>query len=385
MMQYKPRKLIDKKDLNNFDLYSNRIKEYPIIEKFMRCIFKKWIETLPNPLEIPWIYQLYENRIGYLEKFLQQMEGQIGEENIERCLQELFNENTKAEEELFRKTESIAAELMTFAQLTKMGHKNLRKIFKIGDIESDTGIISIKSILDLDINYKMIENLFRGLSVITENEILRKIDFIRLYNGENVDYRFLDHLINFLEDSLVNSLEFLTRENKSNSIKIEIQTPYNNRTFQSESLFTVSILRLTYNSVEKIFFNIEENRRGKKKHKIEIKIENVVKQNYNVLHTSYDTNGYCEGEEIGNRFLNERIKLNLAKIDNEFRKAPKSKSFIGWINLSISPMHEAYVQGDLDKIEEALKGIKENRDYQIVLCLTPIFGFDLKEPKMIIL
>jgi len=385
MMHFKPRKLIDKSNLNNIDQYSIQIKEYPLVEEYMWHIFKKWIEDLPNPLEIPWIYQLYENRISYLEKFLQQMEDQIGEENLKICLKELLDENGKVED-LYRKIESISAELMTFSQLKELGHTNLRKILTIGDIESDTSIVSIKSILDLEINYRIIENKIWGLSIISENEVLRKIDFVRLFNQENIDYRFLKNITNFLEESLINSLEFLTNENKSNLLNIEFQKPIINKTNQIEGLFKVSINRWYQNSTEKNCFCFDESRKGeKKKHKIEMQFERDLIQESDFFYVTNDTTMWGEGEEICSQFLTERIEIYLHEIDKHIDEVPKEKCFIGWINISISPKYQNSVIRNIEKIENVIKELKGNRRYQIVLCLTPQLGLDMKVPKLIIL
>jgi hypothetical protein len=384
MINEKPQKTINRIDINNFGLYSQNIEGHPFIKKFMFDLIKKWIENLPDPMQVPWIFDLYRGKVRYLDDFLQRMENQVGEDNLDLFLRELFVENFKTEEDLYRKTESIYAELLAFSLLEKEGHKDLRKIRKIGDIESDIGIISVKSILDLDLNYKLIENVIWSLIINSENFILRKIDFVRLYNKENIDYKFLKNIITFLEESLTNSLEFLTKENKSNILTIEFQKSIINKANQTEGLFKVSINRWYQNSTEKNYFYFDENRKGeKKKHKIEMMFERDLIQESDFFYVTNDTTMWGEGEGIDPKFLAERLEFYLHEIDRQIDKVPKDKCFIGWINVSVSPMYQNSVIRNIEKIQDVIKGVKGNRKYQVVLCLAPQLGFEMKEPQLI--
>jgi hypothetical protein len=378
-----PIKLIPIKELNNWEQYRDGLKRFPLLETHLKNIFMKWVETLSNPLSVPWILYLYKDKLDFLDEFLQQMQNEIGEDIITGCLDELYVEGGRAHD-LFKKIISIESELFTFSQLRKLGQKNLLKISKIGDIESGSDLISIKSIFDLDIQYQIIENVIWGLFYIKEHESLRKYNYVRIFGGVGLDDRFLLKIIDYIECPFMDALLFTTNQSRSIGLQVNSFQPYFDNTEQYESQFNVSISRYVQNFETIISFHLTEHRYGKEinqKHEINILISDYHRDPKNSLYIDFDTHSFFVGEEIKLNIIKDRVKSIIEKFDSSEKKVLPSKNFIGWINISISPMHENYVIGNFQKITSELSKLKENRQYKIIVCLSPQLGFELKKPK----
>lgn len=378
-----PNKLIPIKELNNWEQYRDGLKRFPFLETHLINIFMKWVETLSNPLSVPWILYLFKDKLDFLDEFLQQMHNEIGEDIITGCLHELHVEGGRAHDK-FKKIISLESELFTFSQLRKLGHKNLLKISKIGDIESGSDLISVKSILDLDIQYQIIENLIWGLFYIKEHKSLRKYNYVRIFGGVGLDDRFLLKIIDYIECSFMDALLFATNQSPSIGLQVDSFQPYFDNTEQYESQFNVSISRYVQNFETRISFHLTEHRYGKEinqKHEINILISDYHRDPKNSLYIDFDTHSFFVGEEIKLDIIKDRVKSIIEKFDSSEKKVQPSKNFIGWINISISPMHENYVIGNFQKITSELSKLKENRKYHIIVCLSPQLGFELKKPK----
>lgn len=373
-----PKKLISRKDIKNWQNYSAGLDNKPFIRKYLGSIMKKWIEELSNPLAVFLVQKLFEDKLEKLDKKLEALEGKLGEENLESIFNELGKERGDMAE-VTMKIESLNGEIITLNKLASEGHKNLKKISQGGDWESDTAIISVKSILDLDLNYQLIESTVRGMIYIQENDILRKYSRTELRDEKKLDHKFRTKIIWFLENSLLNTLRFIDSE-LENTGNIEIKTSKfyvenNQRTGYLE------ICSYGYADGPKriIEITLQEDRAGQQKleHQVKIKFEAISTADSKTFSVGFKSNAYWESQELNFDYFQGTIRDRLEDFDKDKKKIKNGKDFVGWINISIHPMHECYVLGNKQRIEEFVRTIKCGRQYKVMFCLNPQMGFDL--------
>lgn len=375
-----PEGLISQKDLNNWKKYSAGLKENKFVKKYLGTTLKRWVENLLSPMSVNWVLWLYKSKLDKLNEYLETFENRLGEENLKLLFSELKKEAGNTESTII-KIRSLTGEITAFNKLADEGHKNLKKISAGGDWESETAIISVKSILDLDLNYQLIENTIQGMICIQENSILRKYSNIRLNDEKNLDHKFRAKIIWFLQNSLLNTLQFVD-DTLENNDEVEIKTTkFYMGDGQQDGYLKILLTGDSDDSNKTITANLQEDRYGmpELEHKLEMNFRINNPQYSNIFCISFDTNTYWDGQILDFDHLQKSIKEHLEKFDQDKEKLKSNKSFIGWINISIHPMHECYVLENKDKIEELLRTTKSDRQYKVIFCLNPQWGFDLKK------
>lgn len=373
-------KLIRLKDINNWENYSVGLNNKEFVKRYLESILKKWVKKHPNPLSINWVQKLYEDKLENLDKILKVFENKMGKENLKSLLEELKKEGGNAES-VTEKIESLIGEIIAFDKLTNEGYTKLRKIHEIGDWENDTTIISVKSILDLDLNYQLIENTIHGMIYVEENNILRKYSKIIPDCENEIDFKFRKEIIWFLENSLLNTLQFIDTE-LSNTVCVDIKE---RRVYFRNKRQTGDLQIRSYgdfhNSEKTILVILKETRYGlpglEKQLKIRFRIGST--EYVEAFPICFPTDIYWGGEELNFDYLRKSIQEKLDKIDRNRKKVNDKKNFMGWINISIHSMHECYVLEKKKKIGEFMKISKGDRDYKVIFCLNPQRGFDLKK------
>lgn len=378
MLDLMPKRYIKHSEINNWNMYADGLNEFPYVKKYTEEIFKKWIANLQNPLANRWIKKLFTKNLDIFDTRLYEIENQIGEKNLLAFFEELYCENSESEK-LYTKIDSIWGEILAFSEIAKVGYKSIEKIPRIGDIERDNSIFSVKTILDLDVNYQIIEETIRGISFIEENAIIRKYNYVKFSDGENIDYDFLSSISDFINHSLVDTLDYLTKQKDQEYIKIEIFKSMFYKIHNTQSLLEAKIYSHFTNDISYIIELSEKRYQSKNKnHRIKFQFTDDLKQQKNFYYVSYDTNTYFEGNEISKIFLKNRITEKINEFDRSFVNVLKEKKFIGWINISIHPQHENFVINNKQKFKSIINSIIGKNPYKVIVFLIPQFGFDLK-------
>lgn len=383
MLDKIPDKLISKRIINNWNPYSSNLINYNLVNQYCQRGFKKWVQSLENPLAIDWIEQLFTAQLTDINDTFKGLEKKLGSENFQHLLTETFKQGGQAIE-INKKIKSIQGEIYAYYFLDDYEVKNLSKINKYGDWESENSIISVKSILDLDIQYQLIEREIRGLHFIEENSAIRNFNHVRLNAQAGIDDLFLQHICQFINQSLNSTLKHcINNINYCNNIHIEYFIPlFNNQnTYYGQVL--INVINYLQHNERIVYIEISEYRFSEhpnSKHRIELIFRDYLgrpKVNYYITNETYS---YYKVNKLNWEFLNQRISDNLKKFDSYANNPKIKKEFIGWINLSISPMHQFFIQSNRDLIGQKIKEIINNRSYRVFVCLIPQWGFDMKEP-----
>lgn len=368
MIDIMPQKLISKNDLNNWSYYSNNIGSLIYVKKYLQDVLKYWVENIGKPLSIPWVLDLFEGKLDWLDKKLGKLEERLKEDNLEKLLEEL--QRTKPSDEANKKIFSLEGEIFVFRELSKK-YKNIKKIEEDGDWEYNNTIGSVKSKLCLDFNYRLIENTLRGLFFIKENDVLRNYNYIRLGDRKNIGDKFRQKIICFLEEDLNDLLSSL----RPNYILEEMRLRrdyYDDKQSKDLGYLLVNIYECGNSKDKGIEIIIKEDRPGEPElnHKIEIILEKKTK-GYPTSNIPYDTDSYWVDDKIDPEFPNfikDCIEKNVGEFDESFEKVKnkyKNKYFEGWINIAVHAMHENYIIKNSEEIQRYIGNVIGTKDYKI--------------------
>lgn len=363
-----PRKLIAQKDLKNWDVYSDNLSNKDSVEKYLGDTFKQWVENLQNPLAIPWIVWLFEGRVELdkSDEILKTLETKLGKDNLEKLSKELGEERSEADY-IFKKILSLEGEVTAYKQLSKE-YQNLKKISTGGDWGNDSVVVSVKSILDLDLNYQLIENTIYGLFFVKEHELLREYNRIILTDQKNIDDKFRKQIMCFLETHLLEALRFYDFSSEHFDDVETKATKFYLEGGRQEGRLEVHCSGHKDSNKKTLEIVLKGDRVGKQEleHQIKIRfIRSEAQERDQDFSVQPDTDTWWENESLNRDYLRKSIIDHLKKFDLDSTKV-HDKKFIGWINISIHPRHRSDILCNKEKIEEFLKKVTCNRQYKVI-------------------
>jgi len=377
MLDLMPAKLIGLKDLNNWNKYSKNLNNLSFVKKYLGDTLKIWVENKNNfnPLSISLIANLFKNGLGSFNKTLGKMEKSIGEKNLSELFYELKIQKSDPSQ-ITTKIHSLFGEIFTYSELIKKYDK-VNKIKEHGDwLCNDKTVVSVKTKNELDHNYEIIENTLRALYFIKENNVLRKYNNIRIDEGKNIDDKFRNSVIWFINLILSEFINFQDNQiNTWNNFKLETTKYYfDNAKLQSILEVEVEFFKDNFSkSILSIF--LKEDRSGEKEsfsHQVKLRFNNWPDKN--TLSVLYDTNVYWVNDKIDYGDLKNSIHDYLKKFDKSYSIINKqNKSLVGWINIFLHSKHEIYISQSED-LKKEIKDITGNKEYKIILALRPVWN-----------
>lgn len=364
-------KTIKKENLKDVNFYSFDYNDHPLIAKYLKKIFYKWIKDkkISNPLEIPWMLSLLKGRLDYLEKSLRNIEDVLGEKNLFQLFDELEKDKS------FKKINSIRGEIFAFDKIKKnFNFSRIEKVEKIGDWKCDDHLISVKTFLASDFNYQLIANNIVAQAFIEENIGLRLYNKIRIEKLESADDDFLNLVNDFLRTKLnIILLFFVLNGSDQENLSIGFEKDFYKKQGKR------SILSVNIDSCDlTIFFEIKEDREGEKEEKKHTMDISFKKNDFNYITVDFDQNVYWMNDVLNDfftDFLKRIISKELIKLD-EFKN---KDNFIGWINFIVHAREELVIANNERKIYTILQEEINKRTYKVFVYFIPEYGFDMKK------
>jgi len=303
------------------------------------------------------------------------MEKSIGEKNLSELFYELKIQKSDPSQ-ITTKIHSLFGEIFTYSELIKKYDK-VNKIKEHGDwLCNDKTVVSVKTKNELDHNYEIIENTLRALYFIKENNVLRKYNNIRIDEGKNIDDKFRNSVIWFINLILSEFINFQDNQiNTWNNFKLETTKYYfDNAKLQSILEVEIEFFKDNFSkSILSIF--LKEDRSGEKEsfsHQVKLRFNNWPDKN--TLSVLYDTNVYWVNDKIDYGDLKNSIHDYLKKFDKSYSIINKqNKSLVGWINIFLHSKHEIYISQSED-LKKEIKDITGNKEYKIILALRPVWN-----------
>ena len=281
------------------------------------------------------------------------------------------------------KIHSLFGEIFTYSELIKKYNK-VDKIKEHGDCLCDDNIVvSVKTKNELDHNYELIENAIRALYFIKEKDLLKKYNNIRIEEGKNIDDKFRNSVIWFINSALTEFIYFQDRQLDTwDNFKLETTKYY----FDNSKLQSILEVKTEFfkdnTNKDVITIFLKEDRSGEKQNfSHQIKLELNSWPDKNTLSVLYDTNVFWVNDKVDFSDLKNSIDDYLKKFDKSYLTIKEqNKKFVGWINIFLHSKHEVFIPKSEDLIKE-IKDIKGDREYKIILALRLIWNSI--EPKIL--
>lgn len=368
MIDKLPTKLITRQKCNDWNSYSQNLTNYKYVSHYLGEKIKFWVENLKYPLEVTIIYNLFLDKLNYLDDNLNKLETWLGKENLIKVCNEI-EKNTALSYQVNKRFTSLNGEIEVFNEL-KTESNEIVKINEYGDWIITNRIISVKTITDLDYNYKNIENTLKSLSLIIDNEIIRKYNDIKILNAESINYNSLENTLEFIRSDALTFLEDYSikeigfpeigeqQEFSNGKVKIYIDSFEENGSRRIN--FTISPLMQVLNGhSESVNIEFREN-------------EKIFE---NIFAVTYDIYGYFREEKFNLEKISKRIQQMIDRT-NICEKFENNLEL--WIVLSLHDKHANYIINESNKLQEELKEKIKYKSFEVYLLIVPQFRFELK-------
>jgi hypothetical protein len=369
-----PDRLIPQSSVHDWARYETGLVRSPLTASYLGDILRKWVQSTPcNPLQVPWLAGLVEFDDAGIEPFLQRFEKEIGQSSLRDLIQDLFREPCSSQAS--RQIQSFYAEYVAAEYLQKT-YGGVTKAREYVDLEVDGFGVSVKAVLGADFNYELLRNLLLGLLLVKENKILRDFGRIVLRDLAGANYAFLKYICAFMETDLMPLLERAAalmsvaatyptvtevRPLPSSDVNKQREIELSHRGDDGAITVQLALLKTTEVPTRTLSMVFERSTDGMIEVSTELDSSN-----------SFAMSGSSE-LALANK-IDEKIgKMCLARTHYQ-------RSFKGWLDLAIHPLHERYVSGSIDFNKRLVKAVGAT-GFPVYLCVRG--GFALAPQRIV--
>jgi hypothetical protein len=378
-----PEKPIPLRVARDWANYEKNLGATPLVRKHLLEILKGWVENpkIHNPLALPWLRILIDGDLGFLEQILVEFESNMGESNLSKLLPDLLPTSAPLQH-THRCLSALFGEIMTFRKLQELGAENVEKLTTWGDWHADGLTVSVKTILDIDGNHQLIEDVVEGLACLEEYPMVRATNRFRVFNGDGLDDRFMAKVLDFLHADLEETLEHLVSGmghprwvySSVEALRIPEVAGTNER-----GRFLVKATRHNHREILVALKDIGVGESPEQQHRIEfgIKLRQDVSHEFA---TSNDFNAWSGEPEIDR----EKLRLQIAGKLNTIERKNKGKDvsgFAAWINIEAHPSLQPGIAGHPERIRVLIAKLVEGVDFPVLVYIYG--GFELAEPVLL--
>jgi len=335
------------------------LQKYPLLQNYLGDVITKLVFQLANPLSIGLIREMFDGEIS--EDALNSVISLIGEDNFKNICEELLSKNCSSQPAFEREYFSLWGEVIAFRELLP-DFPSLRKITTIGDWQEDDCTISVKTILPLDFNHMIFENIFLSLFHIEEFSVLDRFGDITIVDLQGVDDKFIIFTVDILQKHIMKILNMLTARGSESCHTLDCPITGGNRTIKIEGYM--------YNGGKKASIYIKEERNGSRSIQL-----NLAELRDVAISIRYDTDGYWAGTAIDWATLDRKIDEKLVKFDKAVKQVRDPHKFLGCIPILTHPSHMNYLRSQHIAIENHLRGMIDSRTYPILVFFMPQIPF----------
>ena len=355
----RPSNKINQSDLKKIEIYERELQKYPLLQNYLGDVITKLVFQLANPLSIGLIREMFDGEIS--EAALNSVISLIGEDNFKNICEELLSKNCSSQPAFEREYFSLWGEVIAFRELLP-DFPALRKITTIGDWQSGDCIFSVKTVLPLDFNCSIIENLLRSLFYIEEFTALGRCGDITIVDLQGVDDEFIISAVDILQRHIETILRTLTAKGQENWHTLDCPIPGGTRSIKIEAYM--------YNLAKEASIYIKEERSGRRNIQLDFKESEDMG-----LSIRYDTDSYWTGTEIDWVTLDRKIDEKLVKFDKAAKQVSDPQKFVGCIPILTHPSHMDYVRSERKVIKDHVRGMIDCRGYPIFVFFMPQIPF----------
>jgi hypothetical protein len=378
-----PEKPISLRAARDWANYEKNLGTTPLVREYLLEILKGWVESpkIPNPLALPWVRALVNGDLGLLEQILVEFESSIGDSNLSKLIPDLLRPNEPLQH-THRCLSALFGEVMTFRKLKELGAENVEKLTTWGDWRADGLTISVKTILDIDRNYQVIEDVAEGLACLEEYPMVRATSHFRVFNGVGLDDRFMAKVLDFLHADLEEILEHLVSgmgHPRWAYSSVEALRDPDMAGTNEKGRFLVKGFRRH----KKVIAELEDVGVGeppKQEHRIKFEIELRQDASHD-FSTSNDFNAWSGEPEIDREKLGRQIADKLGTIETK-NIGKDTTRFAAWINIEAHPSLQPGIAGHPERIRALISELVEGVDFPVLVYIYG--GFELAKPVLLL-
>ena len=316
-----------------------------------------------------------------LEGFFSEFRNEIGEKNLEDLVHDLLLPNEPLLQTL-RRPAALYGELLTYRELHALGARSIKKMTEDGDWLADGHTVSVKTILDLDSNYQLIESAFEGLAWRSEYPMIRRTKGLVLRNGEGLDDRFMRQILDFLHSDLEKLLvQLLTIAPHPRWYYAQIELMRDPATAETKEKrrFRVKASRWEEKQIHVELLGIGGSppSTGKRQLTLRLTLRNDAARD---LWMSNDYDAWSGSGQTSFGKLGDQIQNRLDALSKAHERGA-AKSFLGWINITTHPSHQEEVATDPTQMQDLVTRLTSDLPYPTVVCLYG--GFELAKPLLV--
>ena len=376
-----PKTILSRAQSKDWKRYESSLENYPAVQGYLGERLRSWVTSvkIDNPLQISWVRILLDHGLIRLEQFFREFEAAMGKENLRRLVEDTLPTAAPAYA-IQRSIASLWGEILAFRELRKTG-RAISKITERGDWLVDETVVSVKSILDMDYNYRLLENTIEGLIYLDEFKILQQCESIRFSKATGMDDSFLKKVVDFLNSSLKDLLNVLFegfQEPEWTNILLE------GSRFYTKAGSTTGFLafKATRYNEGKINIRLNEHRSGeqeKDSHAITIDIKQRSADTRDFSVTS-DMDVWWGWPEVDQERLGRQIRERIEKLEHNWRQG--DTPFVGWVNIEAHPSLQEGIELDRRRLGEFLKTAVGNVPFGVVFYVHG--GFELADKPVVV-
>jgi len=378
-----PEKAIPLRVAHDWANYGRRLATTPLVHKYVGEILKGWVENprIQNPLALTWLRILIDGDLCFLEEILVEFESDMGESNLSRLIPDLLPTSAPLQH-THRCLSALFGEVMTFRKLKELGVADIKKLTTWGDWQADGVTISVKTILDIDENYKLIEDAIEGLACLEEYPMVRGMNRFRVFHGEGLDDRFIEKILGFLHSDLEELLTHLVSGmgypqwvySTVEALRIPEVAGSGER-----GRFLVKATRHNCGEILVVLEDIGVGDSPEQQHRVEFKLE-LRPNGSHEFATSNDFNAWSGEPDVDQEKLGQQIasKLNTLKAKN---KGKDTTEFAAWINIEAHPSLQPGIAGHPERIRDLVSELVEGINFPVFVYIYG--GFELARPLLL--
>jgi hypothetical protein len=378
-----PEKGIPLRVARDWATYERKLATTPLVHKYVGEILKGWVENprIQNPLALPWLRILIDGNLSFLEQILVEFESDMGESNLSRLIPDLLPTSAPLQH-TSRCLSALFGEVMTFRKLKELGATDIKKLTTWGDWQANGLTISVKSILDIDKNYELIEDVVEGLACLEEYPMVRATNHFWVFHGEGLDDKFIEKILGFLHSDLEELLTHLVsgmgypRWAYSSVEALRIPEVAKN---SERGRFLVKATRHNHKEILVVLEDIGVGDSPEQQHRVELKLELRPNASHEFA-TSNDFNAWSGEPDVDQEKLGRQIasKLNTLKAKN---KGKDTTEFAAWINIEAHPSLQPGIAGHPERIRDLVSELLEGISFPVFVYIYG--GFELAKPLLL--
>jgi len=376
-----PDEPIPASEVHTWSTYQGNLHATPLVEEYLGGPLRRWVEseTIQNPLALPWLRGLVDGTLDHLEALLKDLETAMGRADLCALLSDLLRRSGPLLD-VRRDIGALYGEIVAFRLLKERGAKEVHKLTSRGDWLADGLTVSVKTILDIDHNYRQIEDAFTGLAWLADCPSVRSVGHFRVSKARGLDNKLMNKVLGFFDSDMERTLAALCTNlpfGRWTSCHVDaLRIPELARTEETGRLHFPAD-RYDSENLLLMFEDIRERTQEEHGVSLELQLRSDASRTFS---TSCDLDAWWGWPQVDQARLGKQVRDALQRIASRNERKPTS-DFIGWINIEAHPSLQTPIAKQPARMKDFLAAVVEGTPFPVRVCIYG--GFELQAPLVI--